>query len=130
MNDPWLLPLWVALGAIPGALSRHYLILLMTQKYGSNFPLGTLVVNLSGSIMMGFCATILDKNIPWMDSLIIMGGIASYTTFSTYALDTSQLFRRKHYVRGWLYFIGTPVAGFLGVELGIWIAEGGFLPPG
>lgn len=123
----WL-PLWIALGAIPGALCRHYLILFCTQKWGNQFPWGTFWVNLSGSILMGFCATVLAEDIPWLDGLVAIGFLASYTTFSTYALDTSRLFRHRHYQRGLLYFVGSPLAGFLGVELGIAAAEQWLIP--
>ncbi len=123
MNSPWVLPLWIVLGAIPGALGRHYVILLCTQKFGTHFPWGTFLVNLSGSILMGVCATLIGKNIPWFNALITVGFLASYTTFSTYALDTSKLWRQKYYAQALTYFIGSPVAGFVGVKLGIFLAE-------
>ncbi|MEN9215877.1 MAG: fluoride efflux transporter CrcB [Gloeomargarita sp. HHBFW_bins_162] len=118
----WL-PVWIALGAIPGALCRHYMILFCTQQWGNHFPWGTFIVNLSGAILMGFCTTIIDNNIPWLNGLVAIGFIASYTTFSSYALDTSRLWQQKRYKLGLLYFIGSALAGFLGVELGIFTAE-------
>ncbi|APB34459.1 crcB protein [Gloeomargarita lithophora Alchichica-D10] len=122
MNSPWLLPFWIALGAIPGALARHYLIILFTEKLGTNFPFGTFFVNLSGSVLMGFSVTLIDKNIPWLNGLIIVGFIASYTTFSTYVLDTSKLGQQKRYASALIYFIGSPLGGLLGLKLGIFLA--------
>jgi len=122
MDSPWLLPLWIALGAIPGALCRHYLIILFAEKMGTDFPFGTLFVNLSGSILMGFCST-LDENIPWLNGLATVGFIASYTTFSTYALDTSKLWQQKRYTSALVYFIGSALGGCVGLELGIHLAN-------
>jgi len=122
MDSPWLLPLWIALGAIPGALCRHYLIILFAEKMGTDFPFGTLFVNLSGSIFMGFCST-LDENIPWLNGLATVGFIASYTTFSTYALDTSKLWQQKRYTSALVYFIGSALGGCVGLELGIFFAS-------
>lgn len=124
-----LLPLLVALGAVPGALSRYYLTLLSTRLFGTNFPYGTLMVNLSGALLMGFCITLIQT--PFMQNtfvaslnpLVTIGFLGSYTTFSTYELDVSNLFRMGRYKQAILYWLGSPFLGFLGVELGIFLAK-------
>ncbi|WP_247215281.1 fluoride efflux transporter CrcB [Synechococcus sp. C9] len=130
MDHPWLLPLWIALGAIPGALCRHYLIIWFAETMGTDFPFGTLFVNVSGSVFMGFCSTLIDENISWLNGLVTMGFIASYTTFSTYALDMSKLWGQRRYAPALVYFLGSPVAGWVGLELGIFLANWSSFPQG
>lgn len=124
MHSP-LLPAWIAIGAVLGAISRYYLTLLCTQTISKRFPAGTFIVNLSGACLMGFGATVLQTSssqIP-LDSLILVGFLGSYTTFSTYALETSNLIRQRIYNQALLYGLGSPVVGFLGVKLGIALAQ-------
>nr|RNJ64848.1 MAG: fluoride efflux transporter CrcB [Leptolyngbya sp. IPPAS B-1204] len=125
MEPPLLLPIWIALGAIPGALSRYYLTLVCVKKLGGDFPFGTFIINLSGAFLIGFFATLFQSikaDLPLYE-LVIPGFLASYTTFSTYALDTSNLFKLASYKRAALYGLGSPLIGFLGVELGIALAQ-------
>lgn len=119
------LPIWIALGAIPGALSRYYLIITCAQRFDGDFPFGTLLINLSGAFLMGFLATILQKMSAehWLNGFTIIGFLGSYTTFSTYALDFSNLLKLGNYKRALLYGLGSPVGGLLAVEAGIALAQ-------
>lgn len=125
--DPTLsAPVVVALGAIPGALSRYYLTVLFSQWFGASFPLGTFFINLSGSLMMGFFATLAIEQIitsPQVQLLITTGFLGSYTTFSTYALDTSVLLRGKDRAKALFYWIGSVVFGGICLEVGIALAK-------
>lgn len=118
-------PILVALGAIPGALSRYYLTLLAAQWFGITFPYGTFLINLTGSGLIGFLSTLIAKQVASADlqSLLIVGFLGSYTTFSTYALDTSNLLRTGSRKRAWFYWLGSPILGFFCVELGIFLAR-------
>jgi CrcB protein len=125
METPLLLTLWIALGAIPGSLSRYYLTLVCVEKLGGEFPFGTFIINLSGTFLIGFFATLFQsiQADPLLNSFVIIGFLGSYTTFSTYALDTSNLLKLASYKRAVLYGLGSPLMGFLGVELGIALAQ-------
>jgi fluoride exporter len=58
--DPELrIPIAIALGAVPGALSRYYLTRFCVQWFGMGFPYGTFLINLSGALLMGFVTTLL-----------------------------------------------------------------------
>jgi CrcB protein len=93
---------WIALGAIPGALSRYYLTFLCAQRLGGNFPFSTLLINLSGAFEMGFSATVLQKmsTEQWLNGFVTIGFLGAYTTFSTYALDFSNLLKPGNIRRG------------------------------
>uniref|UniRef100_A0A832H9T5 Fluoride-specific ion channel FluC n=1 Tax=Oscillatoriales cyanobacterium SpSt-402 TaxID=2282168 RepID=A0A832H9T5_9CYAN len=117
--------IFVALGAIPGALSRYYLTRLATQRFGASFPYGTFIINLTGSGLIGFLSTLMTKQLISTDlqALLIIGFLGAYTTFSTYALDTSNLFRTGSRKRALLYWLGSPILGFICVEVGIFFAS-------
>lgn len=123
--EPLLLPLWIALGAMPGALSRYYLTRVCAQHLGEHFPFGTFLINVSGAFLMGFGATLLQSlhANPALGGFITIGFLGSYTTFSTYALDTANLLRRGSFKRALVYGLGSPFLGFLSVELGIVLAQ-------
>ena len=119
-------PIAICLGAIPGALSRYYLTQLCTQWFGTSFPYGTFLINLSGACVMGFFVTLtLERTIlsPDLRLLVAVGFLGSYTTFSTYALDTSSLMRSSHYGIGLFYWLGSAIFGVAGLELGSFLAR-------
>jgi fluoride exporter len=125
--DPGLrAPVAISLGAIPGALSRYYLTLLATRWLGTGFPYGTFAINLSGALIMGFFVTlVLERSFssPDLRWLIAVGFLGSYTTFSTYALDTSVLLRSGRVGLASFYGLGSAVLGWLGLELGSFLAR-------
>lgn len=125
MAYTFLVPLLITLGAIPGSLVRYYLTVICSQQFGNRFPFGTTIVNLSGALLMGFFATLFQSiGAPaYLNFLVMVGFLGSYTTFSTYELDTSNLFRTGNYIKALLYWIGSPVLGFLCVEIGMVLAR-------
>ncbi|MCS6958689.1 MAG: fluoride efflux transporter CrcB [Pseudanabaenaceae cyanobacterium SKYGB_i_bin29] len=125
MTTNEFLPLWVVIGAIPGALSRYYLTLFVAEKVNFDFPLGTLLINISGAFLMGFLAPLLPS-LPtnqWLNEITIAGFVGSYTTFSTYILDLFYLSQTGKWRKVFLYGLGTPLGGLLSVELGIALAQ-------
>jgi fluoride exporter len=116
----------ISLGAIPGALSRYYLTLGFVRWLGPAFPYGTLVANVTGAIVMGgFMTFTLDRSVamPELRLWVTTGFLGSYTTFSTYALETHSFLREGHYTKGLLYGLGSVICGVLGCELGSLIAR-------
>jgi len=87
--------LFIAIGGAMGAILRHA-ISGMTYKYLDGvFPWGTLSVNLIGAFAIGFLWGLSEKIIisPDFRSFVFIGIIGSFTTFSTYSLETFNLFR-------------------------------------
>lgn len=111
----------IALGGILGAWSRYYIILFCTQKLGYQPFHGTFVVNLTGAMIIGFCAALVKEvqpiALPW-DKLVLLGFLGSYTTFSSYILDTVNLWQSRQQRMALIYWVTTLVLGFVFTELG------------
>ncbi len=119
-------PIAISLGAIPGALSRYYLTKLASQWFGVAFPYGTFLINLTGALLMGFFVTFtLERSIssPDLRLLIAVGFLGSYTTFSTYALDTKTLLSTGNSQLSLFYWAGSALLGVIFLELGSWLAR-------
>jgi CrcB protein len=91
-----LLYLWVALGSAIGGVSRFWLSgLIAATKFGSTFPLGTLVINVTGSFIIGFFNAATDADGRFfapasVRTFFMIGVCGGYTTFSS---DVTSLFR-------------------------------------
>lgn len=125
--DPALrAPLAVSLGAIPGALSRYYLTLALGRWLGVTFPYGTFVVNITGSMIMGFFITLtLERSLtsPELRLLVATGFLGSYTTFSSYELDTFNLLQTGNRGLALAYWLGSASVGFIALEMGSALAR-------
>ena len=125
--DPALrTPIAISFGAVPGALSRYYLTLWSARWLGTGFPYGTFLINLTGALVMGFFVTFtLERTItaPDLRLLIAVGFLGSYTTFSTYTLDTMTLARGGNVGSSLFYWAGSAVLGVVCVELGSGLAR-------
>jgi fluoride exporter len=117
----------VSLGAIAGSLCRYYLHIWITQRWGTSFPYGTLIINLTGSLAMGILTgLVLERTLfisPEVRLLIATGFLGSYTTFSTYELDTVTLLQASRFQSAIIYWLGSAVLGSLSLYLGIAIAK-------
>ena len=116
----------ISFGAIPGALSRYYLTLLFARWFGTSFPYGTFFINITGAMIMGFfVAFFLERGIgaPELRLFFAVGFLGSYTTFSTYALETSILVKSGNFGLAFLYWMGSAAIGYLSLELGSFFAR-------
>lgn len=120
------IPLAIAAGAVPGALSRFYLTEWTKAKFGTKFPYGTFVINLTGCLAMGFFFTISKEITGYpkeLDLAIRTGFLGSYTTFSTYGFDTLTLWRSHQQGATAFYWAGSAALGLGAVILGATIAK-------
>lgn len=126
MDSPLIFALAIAIGAVPGALSRYFLTEWTKSAFGVKFPYGTFVINITGCLLMGFFFT-LSKGITdypkGLDLLIRTGFLGSYTTFSTYGYDTLSLWRNKKTGGTLFYWAGSAVFGVIAVYIGASIAK-------
>ena len=83
--------LWIALGAILGASARYFLSGYIARALSSTFPYGTLIINITGSLLLGFFLIWTEERVlvdPRWRSLVVIGFCGSYTTFSSYAFES------------------------------------------
>jgi fluoride exporter len=119
-------PIAIALGAVPGALCRYYLTRWCIQWFGAGFPYGTFAINLSGALVMGFFATFtMERAIasPDLRALVAIGFLGAYTTFSTYALDTTTLLHSGYWGKSLIYWSTSAILGIVCVEIGSILAR-------
>ena len=93
--------LWIALGAVVGASARYFLSGYIAKSFASSFPYGTLLINITGSLLLGFFLVLTSERM-LVDSrwrlLIAIGFCGSYTTFSSYAFETFALFEQGQWL--------------------------------
>ncbi len=83
--------LWIGLGAVLGANARYFVSLWLAGKMGMAFPYGTLTVNAAGSLLAGFLVAAGSHYFalsPQLRLLLIVGFLGSFTTFSTFAVES------------------------------------------
>jgi CrcB protein len=84
----------VGLGGAVGAIARYWLTEFTHLFFERGFPLGTMAVNVIGSLLMGFLATFLlykATHSSELRSFLLIGMLGAFTTFSTFSLDTLNL---------------------------------------
>lgn len=104
--------LWISLGAVAGANVRYGLSLLASHWTSTSLPIGTLIVNVSGSLLIGIMLTLLTERFlldPHWRLLLVVGFLGSYTTMSSYAFEVIALWERSDAVRAIAYVLGTNV---------------------
>ena len=90
--------LWVALGGALGSVLRFGLNGLISARFGETFPWGTLIINVTGSFLIGVFAAFADPDgrylvSPGLRQFLMMGVCGGYTTFSSFSLQTLNLLR-------------------------------------
>ncbi len=111
----------VLTGAGIGGLARYVAGSWIMEKYGGRFPLGTFVINITGSFLIGLLMTLLTER--WQPHpnwrlFLVVGVLGGYTTFSSFEYETFQAMRSGARWMGLLYVTGSVILGYFGVWLG------------
>ncbi len=107
-------------GAGLGGLARYVAGTWMMARYGGRFPLGTLVINVTGSFLIGVLMAVFTERQPhphWR-LFLVTGVLGGYTTFSSFEYETFQAVRDGARWLGILYLAASVALGYLGVWLG------------
>lgn len=113
----------IALGGFIGAVSRYLISNLIPS---SNFPLSTFIINITGSLVIGFVLLLSYERwsaTPQFRLFLAIGLLGAFTTFSTYAVETLDLINQGRVLLAFSYYVGSIVAGVLAVILGSQIAK-------
>ena len=113
-------------GGILGTVARYLLAGVVYQKIGTDFPYGTLIINLIGCFLIGFFDTIFQAKFlfsPVLRMFLMVGFCGAFTTFSTFMLETGNLIRDGEAFRAFLNVMLSVVLGFIVFRLGILLGE-------
>jgi len=117
----------VMLGGSIGALSRYGASLLAVKLFGSRFPWGTLAVNLVGCFFIGLAFALAERGSgimsPSMRLFFVTGYLGGLTTFSTYALETTNAIGAQDSMSAVLNFAANNLLGVALVLLGMWMVK-------
>ena len=111
----------VAVGGALGCVSRYYLTAFIQQRVGPSFPVGTLIINITGSFLLGFIMryALQSGAISAETRMLLTSGFCGgYTTFSTYSYETAMMLDDGEYGRAAIYVGTSVVLALAGTFLG------------
>src|SRR5262245_44072775 len=112
----------IGLGGVLGANARYLVSIWAVRRYGIAFPVGTFLINATGSLAIGLLATLIQTsfgNSPEARLLLLTGFLGAYTTFSTFAYESVILIREGEIRSALLNALGSTVIGVAGCLLGV-----------
>lgn len=114
--------LWVGLGGGLGSLARHLASGWVARHFGATFPWGTLLVNVTGSFLIGLFAALTAPEGRWLipasgRQFFMIGVLGGYTTFSSFSLQTLALFQEGE----WWPAVGNIAGSLLGCLAAVWL---------
>ena len=120
--------LLIALGSALGGMTRHWCTTLISDRLDSMFPWGTVLVNVSGSLLIGASAALLDpggrlSGTHGARDFVMIGLLGGYTTFSAFSLQTLQLLRQDKWALASANVTASVLACLLAVALGYWAVD-------
>jgi CrcB protein len=124
--DTWLKVLALSVGGTLGVNARYWLGAWMSRWASPQFPWATVVINISGSFLIGFLTVALSRWLPHPNVrlLAITGFLGGYTTFSTFENDSLALWERGQRAFTAANIGGSVIVGFAAVVLGTALARG------
>jgi CrcB protein len=112
----------IAIGGAAGAVARYLVDGWVSQRSGGSFPLGTLVVNLSGTFILGLLATLaVERSVlpAVIRPALMIGFLGAYTTFSTWMLESWRLTEQGAWLGAAANIGGSVVLGVVALGAGI-----------
>jgi CrcB protein len=115
---------WVAIGGALGSVARYGIGGVVSDKFGQSFPWGTLVVNVTGSFLIGLIGAMaapegrLNPQSRMFASQFLMYGVCGgYTTFSSFSRETLNLLQERQ----WLYVGGNVIMSVVLCMIAVWL---------
>ncbi len=113
--------LLVMLGGAAGSLARYAAGMAIMTRLGSRFPIGTLVINVTGSFLIGLLMALFTERFhphPYWRLLLVVGFLGGYTTFSSFEYETYSAVRAGSPWMGLINVIASVGFGYAAVWLG------------
>jgi fluoride exporter len=116
--------IWISLGGVLGANARYWLGGWVQQRWGAAFPSGTLVINLSGSFLLGLLMALVTERYvtpftPALRLAVGIGFLGAYTTFSTFTYETLMQLETATWSGAILNLAASVIGGLLAAWLGL-----------
>ena len=118
---------WISFGAVVGASARYFLSGFVARHVSTTFPYGTLIINITGSLILGFFLIYSTERVlldPRWRLLVAIGFCGSYTTFSSYAFETFALMEQSQWLMMGFNILGNNVLCLAAVLGGAVLAKG------
>ncbi len=115
----------VMLGGAVGSLARYVLGTAIMSRFGSKFPLGTMIINVTGSFAIGVLMTLLTERLqphPYWRLILVIGFLGGYTTFSSFEYESLRAVRDGGLIPGLVNIVGSVALGFAAVWAGAVLA--------
>jgi CrcB protein len=119
--------LWVAFGSVFGASARYALSRYAAKVLSPDFPYGTLIINVTGSLILGWFMIWTTERVfadPRWRLFVAIGFCGSYTTFSSYAFESYALFEQGHWGLFAINVLANNALCLIGVLAGAALARG------
>ncbi len=116
----------IGIGGFIGSITRYGMAFWIGQRWGRSFPLGTFVINVSGSFVIGLLMTLFTERLlvnPQWRLLLVVGFLGAYTTFSTFEYETGTLVRDGEWLIAGMNVVFSVMAGFIALKLGEMLAK-------
>ncbi len=116
----------IGTGGFFGAASRYAVAQWVGERWGRSFPMGTLAVNLTGCFLIGLLMFLLSEKLlvnPLWRSLLVIGFLGAYTTFSTFEYETGNLLTDGEFLYAAINIAASVLCGFAALKLGELLAR-------
>jgi CrcB protein len=124
---------FVVVGSSLGGLTRWAVATAASRLSGTIFPIGTFLINIAGSLFIGWFLTVLSQRLLLSESrwihpeqlrlLVAVGFTGSFTTFSTFEYESYSLLRDGESASALLYIVGSVAVGLIAVRMGVQLAQ-------
>jgi CrcB protein len=118
-----MLLVYIALGGALGALGRYWVSGFVVNNTDHYLPLGTLTVNVLGSLLMGACFVLIIEKAQWppeLRQLLMVGFMGAFTTFSTFSLETVTFLQEGHIMSAAIYILLSVILCTAALAAGVW----------
>ena len=118
--------LLILLGGGVGSLARYVVSSAIASRFGTRFPAGTMVVNVTGCFLIGLIMTFLTERLqphPYWRLALVVGFLGGYTTFSSFEWETYAAVREGGFWIGLANVVGSVTLGYVAVWLGVLLAR-------